>query len=104
MITHEQVIAKMLEDPEVKYEYEHPDIDMILAYIKMARQKARLTQAKVAERMKTKREVVARLESRSKRKNPSIKTLASYVKACGGNLEIKLSFAGTDMMLGKTGK
>ena len=50
--THEKLIAKMLEDPKVRAEYERiereemPMLDMILA----ARRETGLTQAQVAER------------------------------------------------------
>jgi predicted transcriptional regulator len=92
--THEKMIATMLEDPEVRAEYERiereemPMLDMILA----ARKETGLTQAQIAERMGTKASAVARLESSlcSGKHSPSIATLRKYAKALGKQLEVRL--------------
>jgi predicted transcriptional regulator len=92
--THDKLIAKMLEDPEVRAEYERiereemPMLDMILA----ARREAGLTQEQVAERMGTKASAVARLEAAlvSGKPSPSLATLRKYARAMGKQLEVKL--------------
>lgn len=62
MMTHEEMVKKILSDPDVKAEYdalveEFALFDELLA----ARQRAGLTQANVAQRMGTKTPAVARL-------------------------------------------
>lgn len=93
MLTHKQMVKKMLEDPEVKAEYEALEEEFAwLDELLRARQKAGLTQAEVAQRMGTKTPAVARLEAGggSKRHSPSIATLRRYAEAVGCRLEIKL--------------
>jgi ribosome-binding protein aMBF1 (putative translation factor) len=94
MLTHAEMKAKMLEDPEVRAEYERiereemPMLDMILA----ARRETGLSQAQVAERMGTKASAVARLEASlvSGKHSPSIATLRKYAKALGKQLDVRL--------------
>jgi DNA-binding XRE family transcriptional regulator len=93
MLTHEELKAKLLADPEVKAEYdrmereEMPMLDTILA----ARKEAGLTQAQVAERMGTKATAVARLEAAlvSGKHSPSIATLRKYANALGKQLDVR---------------
>ncbi len=62
-----------------------------LATILTARKEAGLTQCEVAERMKSKQSIVARLESNLARgKFPSLTTLQRYAKAVGKELELRL--------------
>lgn len=94
MLTHAEMKAKMLEDPEVRAEYERiereemPMLDMILA----ARKESGLSQAEVAERMGTKASAVARLEASlvSGKHSPSLSTLRKYARAMGKQLEVRL--------------
>ena len=93
MLTHEELKAKLLADPEVKAEYERiereemPMLDAILS----ARKEAGLTQAQVAERMGTKATAVARLEASlvSGKHSPSIATLRKYANALGKQLDVR---------------
>jgi hypothetical protein len=65
MLTHEAMVAKMLEDPEVRAEVERlerEEMPMLDAILK-ARREAGLTQAQVAERMGTQAPAVARLKT-----------------------------------------
>ncbi|WP_066459385.1 helix-turn-helix domain-containing protein [Castellaniella caeni] len=95
MLTHDELVKKMLEDPEVRAEYERiereemPMLDAIL----QARREAGLTQAQVAERMGTKAPAVARLENSliTGKHSPSISTLKKYAAALGKKLEIRFS-------------
>jgi predicted transcriptional regulator len=93
--THEKMVAKMLENPVVRAEYERiereemPMFDAILA----ARKEAGLTQAQVAERMGTKAPAIARLENAliTGSPSPSLATLRKYAAALGKRLEVRLT-------------
>jgi len=94
MLTHEQMVARMLENPAVRAEYERLEreegamLDAILA----ARREAGLTQAQVAERMGTKAPAVARLEAAliSGTPSPSLATLRKYAAALGKRVQVQL--------------
>lgn len=93
-MTHDELVEKMLSNPEVKAEYERLNREefAILDEMLAARREAGLTQAQVAERMGTKAPSVARLESAlaSGKHSPSIETLRKYAKALGKQLEVHL--------------
>ncbi|QFY43029.1 helix-turn-helix transcriptional regulator [Candidatus Methylospira mobilis] len=92
-MTHAELKAKALADPEVRAEYERLNREefAILDEILAARREAGLTQAQVAERMGTKAPAVARLESSlaSGKHSPSIDTLRKYAAALGKRLEVR---------------
>ncbi len=93
MLTHDEMVKRMLKDPSVKAEYDAQAEEFaFLDELLRARQRAGLTQAEVAARMGTKTPAVARLESGggSKRHSPSIATLRRYAEAVGCRLEIRL--------------
>jgi len=91
MLTHEQLKKTMLRNPEVKKQYENPDLEFkILDVFLKARKAAGMTQEDVAREMHTSRPAVARIESVNKTHSPSINTLFKYAKAVGCELEIKL--------------
>jgi ribosome-binding protein aMBF1 (putative translation factor) len=79
--------ARLLKDPAVRKEYEalEEEFALILAVAK-ARQRAGLSQAQLAKRMKTTQSTVARLESG--RGKPSTRTLSRFAKATGHKLKI----------------
>lgn len=93
MLTHEEMVAKMLHDPAVRAEVERlereemPMLDAIL----QARIEAGLTQAQVAERMGTKAPAVARLEAAliSGKPSPSLATLRKYAAALGKRVQVQ---------------
>ena len=93
MLSHEELVAKMLKDPEVKAEYDavEPEFELLDELLK-AREKAGLTQEDVARRMGTSRPAVARIEAGggSKRHSPSVSTLRKYAEAVGCKLQIRL--------------
>jgi len=93
MLTHEQLIAKMMEDPRVRAEVERlerEEMPMLDAILK-ARAEAGLTQAQVAERMGTKAPAVARLENAlvTGKPSPSLATLRKYAAALGKRVEVR---------------
>ena len=93
MVTHDQLVKKMLKNPAVQAEYDAQAEEFTLLYeLLRARRAAGLTQAQVAERMGTKTPAVARLEAGggSRRHSPSVATLRKYAQAVGCRLEIRL--------------
>jgi ribosome-binding protein aMBF1 (putative translation factor) len=78
-----------MKEPSFRAEYERlkPEFALALALIK-ARNKAGMTQADVARKMRTTQSVVARIESGSN--PPNLKTLERYAKAVGRRIEVKL--------------
>lgn len=78
-----------MKDSAFRAEYERlkPEYALALALIR-AREKAGLTQAQVARRMKTTQSVVARIESAQN--PPNLKTLERYAEAVGRRIEVKL--------------
>lgn len=78
---------KWMKDPDYKTEYEalNEEFALIGALIE-ARQKAGLTQAQLASRMKTTQAAIARLESG--RVLPSTRTLQKFAEATGTVLKI----------------
>ncbi len=90
---HKQLEKKVLNDPEMRFEYETYKGQLELAEkMKKARIKAHLTQENVAEKMETQKTVIARLEAAGGkgRHSPSFSTLSKYAAAIGCKLEIKL--------------
>ena len=93
-LTHEQLVKKMLKNPEVKQEVDRLNKEEfgILDQILAARKAAGLTQAQIAERMGTKAPSVARLESSlaSGKHSPSLNTSRKYAQALGKKVELRL--------------
>lgn len=95
MLTHEQLIKKLIKRPAVKAEVERIDREesVLLDALLKARHDAGLTQAEVAERMGTQAPSVVRLERSlaTGKHSPSIATVRKYVKACGKNLVLQVA-------------
>ena len=94
MMTHEQLVKKMLKRPAVNAETERLNREefSILDQILAARKAAGLTQADVAQRMGTQAPAIARLESAlaSGKHSPSLNTLRKYAQALGKRVELHL--------------
>jgi ribosome-binding protein aMBF1 (putative translation factor) len=93
MLTHDELKKEVLSDPVVRAEYERierEEMPMLDAILK-ARREAGMTQAEVAERMRTKASAVARLENALVTGNPSpsLATLKKYAAALGKKLEVR---------------
>lgn len=93
MLTHDEMVAKMLQDPAVRAEVERLERDEMpmLDAILQARIDAGLTQVQVAERMGTKAPAVARLEAAlvSGKPSPSLATLRKYAAALGKRVQVQ---------------
>ncbi len=90
-MTHDELKAKALANPEVRSEYDAlaPEFDLLRRMLQ-ARSAAGMTQSDVAMRMGSKREAIARLESSlaSGKHSPSLVTLQKYAQAVGHRIEI----------------
>lgn len=89
--TFKQFKAKALARPDVSKAYdelseEFAFVDEVLK----ARSASGLTQAEVAARVGTTQSAIARLESPSSSRSPSVVTLQKYARALGYRVEIKL--------------
>ena len=82
--------SKLLADPAVAAEYEKqkPEFEIARALI-LARKKARLTQAEVAERMGTKQANIARIESGES--NVTLATIRKYAAATGQRIKLEIA-------------
>jgi len=87
MIKIDDLHKKWMKNPKYRKEYDalEEEFALILAVAK-ARQRAGLSQAQLAKRMKTTQSTVARLESG--RGKPSTRTLQRFAKATGHRLKI----------------
>lgn len=94
VITHKQLVDKLLKNPAVKAEVERLNREefAILDQILAARKAAGLSQAQVAKRMGTQAPAIARLESSlaTGKHSPSLSTLRKYAAALGKRVELHL--------------
>lgn len=94
MLTHAELKAKALTDPEVRAEYERLNREeyALLDEMLAARRAAGLTQAQIAELMGTKAPAIARLENAlaSGKHSPSLDTLRKYAAATGKRVEVRI--------------
>ncbi len=91
--THQQMIKTWKLDPEFKTAYDELEMEFaLLRELLLARQRAGLTQAEVAQKMGTKPPAVTRLEKTlsDNRHSPTIATLKKYARAVGCKLEVHL--------------
>ncbi|MDR3056490.1 MAG: helix-turn-helix domain-containing protein [Zoogloeaceae bacterium] len=94
MLTHDELMEKIISDPKVRAEVERlerEEMPMLDAILK-ARREAGMTQAQVAAAMGTKAPAVARLENAlvTGAPSPSLATLRKYAAAMGKRLEVRL--------------
>lgn len=91
--THRQMVDEWKQEPGFRAAYDELAMEFtLLRELLLARQKAGLTQAQVAERMGTKPPAVTRLETAlsDQRHSPTIATLKKYAQAVGCKLEVHL--------------
>lgn len=89
----EPFFRKLIKDPEVRFYYEQEKSKTKIAMaVKAARVRAHLTQANLAKRIGTTQSVIARLESGSDTRTPTLPLLHQIARACGGSLELGFRF------------
>ena len=89
----EPFIKKLLKDPEVRFYYEEEKAKSdIAAAVRAARLKANLTQTQLAIKAGTTQAVIARLESGTDQRTPTLPLLAHIAAACGGKFEYGFKF------------
>ena len=92
-VSAENFFESLRKDPFVRVRYEEERAKTeIAAAVKAVRQKAGLTQAELAQKIDTTQSVIARLESGSDARSPSLPLLARIAAACNGSLEIGFVF------------
>jgi predicted transcriptional regulator len=91
-IPFEKVKAEWMKDPAFKAEYDRiaPEFQIATELI-LARKRAGLSQAELAERMGTSQSAIARLERGQTL--PSTKTLLRIAEATASKVEVRLSAA-----------
>jgi transcriptional regulator with XRE-family HTH domain len=81
----------MLAKAQVRETYEQLEGEFSIAEeLVKARLKAGLSQAEVAELMKTQTPAISRIESPDSKHSPSLRTLRKYATAVGCDLKIRL--------------
>lgn len=91
--THHQMVEVWKQDTVFMTAYDELEMEFtLLRELLLARQKAGLTQAEVAEKMGTKATAITRLERAlsDQRHSPTIATLKKYAQAVGCRLEVHL--------------
>jgi len=84
---------KLLKDPEVRFHYEQERARTEIALtVREARRRAHLTQAALARKIGSTQSVIARLESGTDSRTPSLPFLANIAAACHGRLELGFRF------------
>lgn len=87
---HKAFLVEAYKREGFREAYEANELEyQLIAQMLRARNRAKLTQDVVAERMGTTKSGVSRLESASKHA-PSLKTLRRYAEAVGCKLQVKL--------------
>ena len=86
-ITLKDILKKELKDHEFSFYFQHEkSISKIARLIRDARLKAGITQAELAERAKTSQTVIARLESGTDQRTPSLDLLERIARALKAKL------------------
>jgi DNA-binding XRE family transcriptional regulator len=87
LVKYEDVGRRLLADPKVKAEYDALEDEFrILGLLLDVRRAAGVTQAQIAEKMKTQKSNISRLENG--KTDPKLSTLFSYARALGVEIEM----------------
>ena len=88
---HEELRAKLLNDPDFVKEYNRSSLKLKLAeQLKNARLKSKQTLESVATKMQTSVTALSRLESTRAKSNPTLDTIENYLHAIGYHMELKI--------------
>lgn len=94
-ISLKEIVKKELKDPEFSFYFHHErSISKIARLIRDARLKAGITQAELAERAKTSQTVIARLESGTDQRTPSLDLLERIAGALKAKLLVSFEHQG----------
>ena len=92
-IALKDVIKKELKDSEFSFYFQHQkSISKIARLIRDARLKAGITQTQLAARSKTTQAVIARLESGTDKRTPSLDLLERIAKALKAKLMVSFDY------------
>lgn len=92
-ISLKDVIKKELKDPEFSFYFQHEkSISKIAQLIRESRLKAGVTQAELATRAKTSQTVIARLESGTDQRTPSLDLLGRIARALKAKLLVSFEY------------
>lgn len=83
----------VMNDPEARLEYEAFKLQLALAdQMKRLRERVKLSQEEVADKMNTTKSTIARLEAAGgkNKHSPSLSTLVKYADALGYRLEVSM--------------
>ncbi|MBC7753070.1 MAG: helix-turn-helix transcriptional regulator [Moraxellaceae bacterium] len=85
---------KILKDPTTRMLFEEEKSKTEIAYaVRSARLRADLTQAQLAKKIGSTQSVIARLESGTDKRTPSIPLLSKIASACGASFEFGFTFS-----------
>lgn len=88
-----QFFQKLLKDKEIRILFEEERARTEIAHaVRVARLKANLTQEELAKKIDTSQSVIARLESGTDKRTPSLPLLAKIAAACGATFEFGFHF------------
>ncbi|HJT24584.1 MAG TPA: helix-turn-helix transcriptional regulator [bacterium] len=89
----DRFFKSILKNNEVRVKYEEEKINSEIAIaVRKVRITAKLTQSKLAEKIGTSQSVIARLESGTDTRTPSLDLLARIGKVCKAHLEVGFRF------------
>ena len=95
-ITLKSVLKKELKDPEFSFYFNHEkSISKIARLIRDTRLRAGITQAELATRAKTSQTVIARLESGTDRRTPSLDLLERIARSLKAKLLVSFEYQET---------
>lgn len=89
LVKYEDVKGRLLNTPEARKAYEEMREELRLIRLLVAmRQQSKLTQAQIAEKMKTQKSNISRLENG--KTDPRLSTLFAYANALGVEIELSV--------------
>lgn len=95
-ITLQEVLKEELKDSEFRFYFEHERaVRQIADLVRDARKRAKLTQAGLAKKAKTTQTVIARLESGTDKRIPSLDLLERIARAFKARLQVSFAYQKT---------
>lgn len=89
----EEVLKQQLKDPEFRFYFERAKaVSEIARLVHDARVRAKITQSELAKRAKTSQTVIARLESATDKRIPSLDLLQRIARALNARLLVSFEY------------